>query len=196
VETLPSLKKDDAKNLAQFNKWVDEINRGATDPQLRLEPMPSPSRLAPYANAVTTELIGEVGEELASGRLVFLFNPDGVKEWAGERRCVLFARASLESEIANDPLASEVGWSWLQESLERTSASVTALSGTVTRTSSESFGTLSERAPMGVIEIRASWTPLDEDLSSHGAAWTTLLRLAAGMPLEADVTHLPKGDRA
>ena len=196
METLPSLEKDDAKNLSEFNKWVDQIHRGATDPQLRLEPMPSPSRLAPYANAVTTELMGELGEELASGRLVFLFNPDGVKEWAGERRFVLFARASLESEIANDPLASEVGWSWLQESLDRTGSSVTALSGTVTRTSSESFGSLSERAPMGVIEIRASWTPLDEDLSSNGAAWTTLLRLAAGMPIEADVTHLPKRDRA
>jgi hypothetical protein len=158
--------------------------------------MPSPARLAPYANAVTTELISEQGEELASGRLVFLFNPDGVKEWSGERRCVLFARAFLESEIANDPLASEVGWSWLQESLERTGADVTALSGTVTRTSSESFGTLSERAPMGVLEIRASWTPLNDDLSCHGSAWATLLRLAAGMPLEADVTHLPKRDRA
>jgi hypothetical protein len=196
VETLPSLKKDDAEHLAEFNKWVDQIHRGATDPQLRLEPMPSPARLAPYANAVTTELISEQGEELASGRLVFLFNPDGVKEWSGERRCVLFARALLESEIANDPLASEVGWSWLQESLERTGADVTALSGTVTRTSSESFGTLSERAPMGVLEIRASWTPLNDDLSCHGSAWATLLRLAAGMPLEADVTHLPKRDRA
>lgn len=163
---------------------------------MRLEPMPSPSRLAPYADAITTELLNNKGAELASGRMVFLFNPDGVKEWDGDRRCVIFARAALEAEIANDPLASEVGWSWLLESLEATGATTTALSGTVTRTSSESFGTLADRGALGVIEIRASWSPIDNDMAAHGAAWARLLRMAAGMPLETGVAHLPPRDRA
>lgn len=163
---------------------------------MRLEPMPSPSRLAPYADAITTELLSGEGAELASGRMVFLFNPEGVKEWDGDRRCVIFARAALEAEIASDPLASEVGWSWLLESLEATGAQTTALSGTVTRTSSESFGTLTQRGAMGVIEIRASWSPSDDDMAAHGASWTRLLRMAAGLPQDAGVTHLPPPDRA
>jgi hypothetical protein len=196
VESIKPLAHDDAAHVARFANWVDQLHRGSTDPQMRLEPMPSPSRLAPYADAITTELITEQGAELASGRMVFLFNPEEVKEWDGDRRCVIFARSALEPEIANDPLASEVGWSWLLESLAATGAEVKSLSGTVTRTSSESFGTLADRGALGVIEIRASWSPCDDDMAPHGASWTRLLRMAAGMPLEIGVTHLPPRDRA
>lgn len=196
VGSLNPSAKDEAKDLEKFNTWVDELHRGAADPQIRLEPMPAPGRLAPFADAITAELSGPVGEEMASGRMVFLYNPAGVTEWDGNRRCVIFVRSVLESEMANDPLASEVGWSWLTESLEKTDAQVISLSGTVTRTSSESFGTIEERGPMGLIEIRASWTPVNESMASHGGAWATLIRMCAGLPVESGVTHLSTRNRA
>ena len=72
--------------------------------------------------------------------------------------------------MGSDPLLGEVGWSWLLEALQQRSTSFSHEGGTVTRVVSESFAALSDR-PSGVeIEIRASWTPDDEDLAPVVAA--------------------------
>lgn len=142
---------------------------------------PAPQRLAPHAVAMLGEVLdGE--EELASGRFVLLHDPDGQEPWGGVFRVVSFIRAPVEMEMATDPVLSEVAWSWLIESLDGHDASWDAPSGTVTRTASQSFGSLQERAPVGEVEIRASWTPLDTGLGAHLVAWADLLVRLAGLP--------------
>lgn len=169
-------------------------------PELRIDEAPAPQRLAPHAVALSAEIPDPAdpeGGELATGRLVVLHDPDGVDSWEGCFRVVTFARAALESDLASDPFLPSVGWSWLQEALSTNEAQVRALGGTVTRVTSEGFGSLAD--PDGVvtgqIEVRASWTPLDEpgDLGRHTQAWADLLATAAGLvPSGIGVTRLDR----
>ena len=56
---------------------------------------------------------------MASGRFVLLHDPDGVEAWSGDYRAVVFIRATLEPDLATDPLLTGVAWAWLLESWKR-----------------------------------------------------------------------------
>ena len=159
-----------------------------------MEPIPAPQRIAPFAAAVTADVIVG-GEEVGSGRLVLLHDPAGNAAWQGTFRCVTFARAAVDPEMVTDPLMGSVGWSWLIDALAANSADYAAPSGTVTSVTSESFGGMAEEAPRAEVEVRASWTPLLDDgagLSPHLAAWAELLCTTAGLPpLPAGVVPMP-----
>src|SRR5512146_3285441 len=59
---------------------------------LQFEEVPAPKRLAPYATAVAaTVQRGEV--DVAWGRLVLLYDPDGQEGWEGFFRIVAYVRA-------------------------------------------------------------------------------------------------------
>ena len=150
-------------------------------PEVVLDEAPAPQRLAPFAVAMTADVVVH-GDELATGRFVVLHEPEGHETWEGAFRVVTFARASLDVEMAGDPLLTGVGWAWLLEALAEHSAAYHAQSGTVTRVTSESFGAMADRPATAEIEVRASWTPLDDDLGIHLAAWSDLLCTAAGLP--------------
>ena len=150
---------------------------------------PAPQRLAPNAVALTAELTGDDID--SSGRFVVLHDPDPPEVWEGDLRVVCFVKATLEADIASDPMLTEVGWSWLLEALDTRGAQYVALSGTVTRTTSESFGGLSDQETDGTVEIRASWTSLTPNLGPHALAWTDLVAVAAGLQtIPAGVTPL------
>jgi hypothetical protein len=121
------------------------------------------------------------GEDVGTGRLVLLHDPAGNEAWQGTFRCVAYARAEIDPEMANDPLLGEVGWSWLTEALDAHAAEYLAPSGTVTKVSSESFGAMADEDATAQLEIRASWTPLG-DMTHHVEAWGELLCAAAGLP--------------
>lgn len=158
-------------------------------PDVSVLEVPAPQRLAPHAVALTAELLGDGVE--SGGRLVVLHDPDPPEVWEGDMRVVCFVKATLDHDIASDPMITDVGWSWLLESLDARGAQVIALSGTVTRTTSEAYGALAERPSDGTVEIRASWTPATNDLGPHALAWSDLVALAAGLPaLPTDVTPL------
>ena len=57
----------------------------------------------------------------------------------------------------------------------------TAVGGTVTRVVSESYGALAAKPATVELEVRASWTPLD-DLGDHLVAWSVLLCTVGGLP--------------
>lgn len=150
---------------------------------------PAPQRLAPFAVALTADVVVD-DEELASGRFVLLHDPEGVEEWQGTYRIVSYVRAELDPEAAIDPMVQDVAWSWLTEALEN--VEVVTLGGTVTKNSSESFGTMLDRPVEGNVEIRASWTPLSDDLTAHLQAWAQALETAAGLePVPDGVSVLP-----
>jgi hypothetical protein len=57
-------------------------------------------------------------EEAASGRFVLLHDPDGQEPWDGQFRVVSFTKGTVELDIAQDPMLTEVAWSWLVEALD------------------------------------------------------------------------------
>ena len=163
---------------------MQDLADAAWRPELRVEEMPAPQRIAPFAAAITADVVIG-GEEVGSGRLVLLHDPAGNAAWRGTFRCVTFARADVDPEMVTDPLLARVGWSWLIEALENHHADYVEPSGTVTSVSSESFGAMADEAPEAEIEVRASWTPVLEDgsgLAAHAQAWAELLCTTAGLP--------------
>jgi hypothetical protein len=177
-----------------FRRAAADLTAATWRPELAVEPIPAPQRIAPFAAAITADvMVG--GEEAGSGRLVLLHDPAGNAAWQGTFRCVTFARAEVDPEMVTDPLMGSVGWSWLIDALAAHSAEYTAPSGTVTSVTSESFGGMADEAPRAEVEVRASWTPLLEDgvgLPPHLAAWAELLCTTAGLPpLPAGVVLMP-----
>jgi len=176
-------------DVAQFNRMVDQLRTVTPRPEIILEEVPAPQKLATYSFAFTADvsngLLGDSEAEIASGRFVLLHEPGGQDTWEGEFRCVTFLSADVDEAMQDDPLLPEVGWSWLLDSLAAGGCKFTAPSGTVTRVSSASFGKLSPRNDESEIEIRASWSPLinnSDEMISHVMSWCNLLGEVAGLP--------------
>lgn len=176
----------------EFARALDALRTARLRPEVRLTEVPAPGRIAPYAVALTGDVVVRGEEEVASGRFVLLHDPDSPEPWGGPWRAVTFARAELEPEFASDPLLGEVGWSWLTDALSDAGVAYSHEAGTVTRVVSESFAGLSDRPPTVEIEVRASWTPRGADAAAHLRAWSDLLCTIAGLPpLPEGVVALP-----
>ena len=175
-----------AATPALFAQAVAALSAVQPRPEITIESVPAPQRLAPWTYALSAEV--STGDEdqddapVATARLVLLHDPDGQQAWDGVLRLVIYVRAELEGELAGDPLLPEVGWSWLTEALELSGARFTALGGTVTQTSSARFGDIAGPEHSHDIELRASWTPQDAELGPHADAFCALLATAAGLP--------------
>lgn len=177
-----------ATGTDRFAEALDQLAGLRCRPEFTLQEAPAPQRLAPSTVAMTAEM-ADPDSDLASGRFVLLHDPDGVEEWGGSFRAVVFVRATLEPDLLDDPLLHDVGWSWVSEILDLRGCHATQVGGTVTRTSGRSFGTMADRPADGYVEIRASWTPVEDDngdlldhVSAHAEAWLELMAQAAGLP--------------
>lgn len=149
---------------------------------------PAPGRLAPFSEAVTLDL-----GDLATGRLVYLYDPHGQPAWGGRDRLVAFARSSVEAEMALDPLLPEVVWSWLGEAITARGGALAAPAGTVTVTSNTRFGTIANSPAAHDLELRCSWSPAAGGPGLHLAAFSDLLGIMAGLPPDApEVVALPR----
>lgn len=165
----------------EFRRALATVRAARLRPEVSIDETPGPSRLATHTAAFLADVVVD-GEELATGRLVVLHEPAGHDAWQGNFRLVTYVRAALEPEMVADPMLPNVGWTWLIESLDGRGAEYVAPSGTVTRVASECFGSMADEAPTAEIEVRASWTALDEDLGVHVEAWGDLLCQTAGLP--------------
>src|SRR5699024_4654079 len=170
-------------------------------PEFIWRTIPAPSRMAPSTWACTGEILVH-DDELASGRLVILHDPEGQESWDGTYRMVALVQAQLEPEFAIESMLGDVAWSWVTESLELHEAEARELGCTATRVVSQSYGALASRASTVDVEMRVSWTPeplvpSDSpsaqqdagqgelpaiDLVPHFAAWTAMLAAAGGLP--------------
>jgi Protein of unknown function (DUF3000) len=194
AETGSAAEATFAAAVAAFAAGLDAQRRR----DLLFEDVPAPKRLAPYATAVAATVQRD-DADVASGRLVLLYDPDGHQGWEGFFRLVAYVHADVEPEIAADPLLGEVGWSWLAEALDAHVPGYAVPSGTVTRVITEGFGAKQGELPLNGFELRASWSPVGPDgpdvpdvpatdsdldaldLPAHIAAWCECLSAAAGL---------------
>ncbi len=196
---------------AEFLDALAGLRRAARRSEIRLEEVPAPSRLAPFAVALGAEVfeatlppltpvhgparslvVAPDPEELATGRFILLYDPAGSEVWNGRFRIVTYIRAQLEADMGNDALLGSVAWTWLVEALQNRGARHHSAGGTATRILSESYGMLGDRPDTIDIELRASWTPDTSDVQRHLEAWTDMVCTFAGLPpLPAGVAHLP-----
>jgi len=182
-------------NHPSFDEIVGEIRGILTRAQIVVEEVPAPQKLAPFAFAMTADVLNPLNEpdsdeldDIATARFVLLHDPAGQEGWMGKFRCVTFVRAAIDSDMANDPLLANIGWSWFIEALDTLGCTYVAPSGTITRVASASFGSLDEREDSCELEIRASWTPMEDGtIADHARAWLALLEQCAGLP------PIPKG---
>lgn len=180
-----------------FTQAVADILQGVFRPEFVIEEGPAPARLAPHALALTAEMT-DIDDDTASGRFVLLHDPDGVEEWGGTFRIVVFVRARPEPDVVHDPMVREVAWSWITDATR--GIHCTNVGGTITTTVGESFGTMMDRPDELVVELRASWTPQEDErgelldsLAQHCGAWMSLLEVAAGLePLPEGVTPVSR----
>ncbi|MGW9549681.1 DUF3000 domain-containing protein [Citricoccus zhacaiensis] len=180
----------------EFREALSGLRRARHRQEITLDEIPAPGRLAPFAVALAAEVHDPAAEgqpELATGRFVLLHDPAGSSVWKGTFRVVTYIRASLESDLGNDPMVGAVAWTWLVEALETHQARYAEAGGTATRVLSESFGGLATRPDTIDIELRASWTPEGPDSTDHLEAWADMVCAFAGLPPVPDgVTPLPR----
>ncbi|MBE4696081.1 DUF3000 domain-containing protein [Brevibacterium casei] len=189
---------------AEFSAVTSVLREARDTNNVSISEIPAPAKLAPYSYALGAEVTadenfitasGESIEELATGRIVVLFDPEAPEEWEGSFRIVSYIRAELEHELGNETMLGHVAWSWLEDALEANDCELVAAGGTTTRVLSESFGTLATRPATIDLELRASWTPIitePEMIGDHLEAWIDLLCTVAGLPpLPEGVSALP-----
>ena len=174
-----------AEPPAAFRAALEALAGVRPRPEIELEHIPAPQRLAPWAHAVGARVVdpdGEDDDEIAVGRFIVLHDPAGHETWNGTTRCVGYLSAGTDEHMVDDAMFSEVAWSWLTDALTEAGAAHHAVGGTVTRTASTRFGDLAGPEHTVDVELRASWTAVDTDLDRHLAAWLDVLGTAAGLP--------------
>ena len=175
--------------LEDFTAAVAQIAAHDVRPDVVITVAPAPSRLAPHAYACTAE----VGDpEIGSGRFVVLHDPARPASWQSDTRIVAYVEADIDSEMAEDQMLTDVGWTWVQEALTDSEVEFAVLGGTVTAVRSTSYESLSARGHETTVQIRASWSPSSlTDLSAHFQAWVSLIEMSAGLPpFVAGVTRI------
>jgi hypothetical protein len=181
--------------VAEFEAGRD--SQGQLRAEFTFEDLPAPKRLAPFATATSATVRRDDGE-VAWGRLVLLYDPEGQDGWPGLYRLISYLRAEVDPEIAADPMLCQVGWSWLIEALDARTPGYGAPSGTVTRVTTEGFGGKEGEPPVHEFELRASWSPVGPagpagpaalDIAAHVTAWCDSLAAAAGLPPLALSAH-------
>ena len=165
-----------------FRVALDELRQANTRAEVDIVEIPAPSKLAPYAVAMAAEVADDDGEAHAVGRFILLYDNRHSDVWDGNFRIVTYIRTSVETDLGEDPLLTDVAWTWILESLDEASATYRQPGGTATRVLSKGFGMLDQQTEITDLELRASWTPTGENLNRHLTAWTDMVCTFAGLP--------------
>jgi len=170
---------------AAFTAAVAALRRASMREELAVSEIPAPGTLAPWSMALAADVTPARhgrDSDLGTGRFVLLHDPAAPEAWGGTFRVICFAQAPLETEMGVDPFLADVAWSWLIDALAARGARYSAASGTATRILSTGFGELEAQGDGAQIELRASWTPDDHDVTAHVEGWGELLCMLAGLP--------------
>lgn len=169
----------------EFAAALAAIRRAKSRAELVVNEIAAPGNLAPHAIALAANVAPVrhgSDSDLGTGRFILLYDPEEPEAWGGAFRVVCFAQAPLETDIGLDPFLAEVAWAWLVDGLKARGARYTAASGTATKIISSGFGELAKQGDGAQIELRASWTPPDHNVTAHVEGWGELLCMLAGFP--------------
>jgi hypothetical protein len=178
---------------AVFTAAVTAVRAATLREELTVTEIAAPSGVAPWSIALAADVTPARhgnDSELGTGRFILLHDPAEPDSWGGPFRVVCFAQAPLETELGVDPFLANVAWSWLVDALDSRNAKYSSASGTATKTLSTGFGELATQDDVAQIELRASWSPHDYDITSHVEAWGELLCMLAGLPPAAEGVSL------
>ena len=178
------------------DNW-DEVVKSLSNLDFRseflVEEVPAPTRLAPHSFALALDVVDANDNELANGRFVVLYDPDGQETWNGNIRIVTFVRAPIENDVVTDEIFDDVAWSWLVDALTESENGFHNISGTVTRTISKSYAGIEDRQTETDVEVRASWTPNSFNVGEQLQSWLNFVEQTAGLsPLPPGVTSLSR----
>ncbi|NHU84347.1 DUF3000 domain-containing protein [Kocuria sp. JC486] len=177
---------------SRFRSATASLRGAQCRPEIELTEIPvpmGPSDAVAFSATVAdaTAAIGrrEPGE-LATGRFILSYDPSRKNEWGGSFRIVTYVKAQVERDLGHDQLLASVAWSWLLEALDRNGAGYTREGGTASRVLAEGFGQLADTGEDIDVELRASWTPADEDFGKHLEAWADMVCTFGGLPPVTD----------
>jgi hypothetical protein len=182
-----------------FAAALEAVRSATPRAELVVTEIQAPNGLAPYSIALAADVRPSghaTDSDYGTGRFILLYDPEEPDAWGGAFRIVCFAQAPLETDIGLDPFLASVAWSWLVDALDSRGAQYSAASGTATRILSSGFGELEEQGDGAQIELRASWTPRDHEVTSHVEGWSELLCMLAGFPPSAEGVSLLSTRRA
>ena len=150
--------------------------------EIVLTQIPSPKGIAPEAVAISAEVAHETASDHGVSRLVYCRDPEMPEGWNSEFRIIGYAKSPIELEMAKDDYTASMPWEWLKDCLKVSGAQFAHEAGTTTTVISTGHGSLVSQPQHGELEIRASWAPLDFDLSNHLRGWIELVALISGLP--------------
>ncbi len=180
-----SLYKLDPKAPAQFKAAAMGLTELMLRNELETVQIPAPKEIAPYALAFSAQVPNPADTPMnrGVGRLVFLHNPEEFDTWGSNMRIIAYGKSPLESDVAMQEDAANYWWEWLMRALDYRGAKYSHEAGTITRMTSTGMGALATDRENTEIEIRASWSPTEDDLGSHLGAWQDLISGMAGYPI-------------
>lgn len=165
-----------------FKSMLEGISAITPREEILLTQIPSPKGIAPEAVAISAEIAHETASDHGVSRLVFCRDPQMPEGWHSEFRIIGYAKSPIELEMAKDDYTSSMPWEWLRDSLKAAGAQFAHEAGTTTTVISTGHGALVSQPQHGELEIRASWAPMDFDLSAHLKGWIELVALISGLP--------------
>ena len=170
---------------AAFARAVESLQAATTRAELAISEIPAPGSLAPNSLALAADVVPTlhgIDSPLGTGRFILLYDESAPEAWGGAFRVVCFAQSPLDVEMAADEFMADVAWSWLEDALATRGATYQSASGTATKILSTGYGELASQGVGAVIELRASWTPLSDEIGPHVEGWSELLCMLAGLP--------------
>ena len=131
-------------------------------PEVVLEEVPAPQRIAPYALALSAPTPSSTARSSPPGGSSCCTTRPRPRRGRGPSAWSASCVPCSSPSSARTRLLGQVGWSWLEDSLSASGVAATAVGGTVTRVVSESYGALAAKPATVELEVRASWTPLGD----------------------------------
>jgi hypothetical protein len=183
----------DSDAPAQFAAAALSLTEPALRSELETSQIPAPDRIAPWALAFAAQAPNPADTPMnrGVGRVVFLHDPEQFDVWGSNMRVIAYGKSPLENDMGVEEDVAHYWWSELMRALNTHGATFTNEAGTVTKMSSTGMGSLANDPNSSEVEIRASWSPTDDDLGKHFAAWQDIIAAMAGFGMDGEgVTRL------
>jgi hypothetical protein len=183
----------DSDAPAQFAAAALSLTEPALRSELETSQIPAPDRIAPWALAFAAQAPNPADTPMnrGVGRIVFLHHPEQFDVWGSNMRVIAYGKSPLENDMGVEEDVAHYWWSELMRALNTHGATFTNEAGTVTKMSSTGMGSLANDPNSSEVEIRASWSPTDDDLGKHFAAWQDIIASMAGFGMDGEgVTRL------